>query len=63
MGRRVDSCSKRKQNENKKFYKFSYSYKPEAKWSNNEQVERFTWKTEPVSVAKLWDDLLLGVKG
>jgi len=21
------------------------------------------WKTEPVNVAKFWDDLLLGVKG
>jgi len=40
--------------------------KPETKWSNNEQVENeinFSGRTELVTVAKVWDDLLLGVKG
>jgi len=35
--------------------------RPEAKWSNYEQVEGINgniyWRTEPVSVAKDWDDL------
>jgi len=59
MDRRVIINSKRKRIEKK----YSYLYKPEAKWSNNEQVERRARKTEPVNVAKFWDDLLLGVKG
>lgn len=33
----------------------------EADRSSNEQVEEM--RTEPVNVAKFWDDLLLGVKG
>jgi len=36
--------------------------KPETKRSNHEQVA-FLTKTEPVYVAKYWDDLWLGVKG
>jgi len=59
MDRRVDVSSKRKRSDSK----FSYPHIPEAKWSNNEQAERSVWRAEPVSVAKLWDDLLLGVKG
>ena len=41
--------------------------RPEAEWSNHEQVEEScgnaVWRTEPVSVEKYWDDLWLGVKG
>ena len=59
MGRRVDIGSKRKRSESV----YSYWYIPEARWSNNEQVDWEARRTEPVSVAKLWDDLLLGVKG
>jgi len=38
----------------------------ETKWSNYNQVEEGViafWRTEPVPVAKGWDELLLGVKG
>lgn len=39
---------------------------PETKWSSYEQVEKkinLFGRTELVTVAKVWDDLLLGVKG
>ena len=37
--------------------------KPETNRSNHEQVEGINRRTEPVNVAKFWDDLWLGVKG
>lgn len=37
--------------------------KPETNRSNYEQVEGINRRTEPVNVAKFWDDLWLGVKG
>jgi len=37
--------------------------RPEANRSNYEQVDVWITRTEPVNVAKFWDDLWLGVKG
>ncbi len=40
--------------------------RPETKWSNYVQVEKGVvtiWRTEPVSVARDWDEMWLGVKG
>jgi len=31
--------------------------RPETSRSNYEQVEGESWRTEPVNVAKFWDDL------
>ncbi len=53
--------------DNSNFKKWKVIFiKPEAEWSNYEQVENILtkyWKTELVSVEKDWDDLWLGVKG
>lgn len=48
------------------YYKIVVIRIPETKWSSYGQVEKkinLFGRTELVTVAKVWDDLLLGVKG
>lgn len=60
MDRRVIINSKRKRNENK----IVVSINPKLGDLIMSKLKIFlNWRAEPVSVAKLWDDLLLGVKG
>jgi len=40
-----------------------FGKRPETEWSSHDQVEVETWRTEPTIVAKIGDELWLGVKG